>query len=103
MHVFPSSSLDHHATTKYQLYPPYAKICVYSRPINADMWIPYIYIPLLAYKECKWILNEYPTIFSFPIFIEMGKQNPGCGNNIYIKTSSATPNQNPVKVNENQA
>ena len=31
------------------------------------------------------------------------KQNPGCVNNIYIKTSSATPNQNPVKVNENQA
>ena len=30
------------------------------------------------------------------------ENNPGCGNHIYIKTSSATPNLNLIKVEEKE-
>ena len=56
-----------------------------------------------AEADVKWGANTIengqiprvvPKIFA--------KQNPGCGNNIYIKTSSATPNLNLIKVEEKE-
>ena len=32
------------------------------------------------------------------VFTHIAENNPGCGNHIYIKTSSATPNLNAGKV-----